>query len=231
MYAAALFDLDGLLIDSERVIMDLWVEAARAAGHGMREEDFAAVIGRAEQESEEILASMLGGRGAFEAVRAAVMQRFRDPDRRLDFPLKRGAVELLTAVRAAGVACGVASSTRSSEVRRRLRAVGLLDHIDALAGGDEVIRGKPDPAVYELAAARLGVPAGDCLAFEDSENGALAALAAGAQVVLVPDLRALPESLTLRSVRVLESLVDAVEHVPAWFGSGPARGREAQGAA
>jgi len=219
MYAAALFDLDGLLIDSERVIMGAWIEAARALGHALQPQQFMAVIGRAGPESEAILVAMLGSHAAFEAVRTAVVQRFRDPERRLTFPLKRGAVELLAAVRCTGVACAVASSTASTEVQRRLEAVGIRGQFEAVAGGDEVLRGKPDPAVYELAAARLGVAARDCLAFEDSENGALAALAAGAQVVLVPDLGPLPDAVTGRSLHVMESLIDAVEHVPAWFGS------------
>jgi HAD superfamily hydrolase (TIGR01509 family) len=219
MFAAALFDLDGLLIDSERVIMQAWIEAAGTLGHDLQPAQFATVIGRNGPESEQILEAMLGGRGAFDAVRAEVVQRFRDPGRRLAFPLKHGVPEMLAAVQGAGVASAVASSTAAKEVRRRLAAVGLLDHFAAVAGGDEVPRGKPDPAVYELAAARLGVAARDCLAFEDSEAGALAALAAGAQVVLVPDLRAPPAALTARSLRVLGSLVDAVEHVPAWFGT------------
>jgi HAD superfamily hydrolase (TIGR01509 family) len=222
MFSAAIFDMDGLLIDSERVILALWVEAAQAAGHAMTADDFSAVIGRADRDSEAILTALLGGRGGFEAVRSVVAQRFLDPATRPVFPLKRGALEVLAAVRSTGVACGVASSTASKEVRRRLHAVGLLEHFEAVAGGDEVPRGKPDPAVYELAAARLGVAARDCLAFEDSEAGALAALAAGLQVVLVPDLRAPPEALTARSLRVLGSLVEALEHVPAWFG--PRRG-------
>ena len=113
--------------------------------------------------------------------------------------------------------CGVASSSRAAEIRQRLQAVGVLHTFASIAGGDEVPRGKPDPAVYELAASRLGVPASACLVFEDSENGALAALAAGAQVVLVPDLRTPSNAVAGRSLHVLSSLHDAIGQVPHWF--------------
>ena len=93
----------------------------------------------------------------------------------------------------------------------------MLQHFHAWAGGNEVPRGKPDPALYQLAAERLGVEPAQCLAFEDSENGARAAQAAGIAVVIAPDLKRPAADVPERSHGVLESLVQAHEHLPRWF--------------
>ena len=217
MFHAAIFDMDGLLIDSERTIMRAWVESAHAFGIALQPNAYASVVGRAEPESTAILTSLLGGTEAFLAVRSRVADLLSRESRDPVFALKSGVRELLALLQSMDVRCAVASSSSAAEIRHRLNAVDVLPHFGAVAGGDEVPRGKPDPAVYKLAAERIGVSASACLAFEDSENGARAALAAGAQVVLVPDLRRPPESLARSSIRVLRTLTDAIEYVPAWF--------------
>lgn len=216
-YQAAIFDMDGLLIDSERTIMRAWIDAAAAIGVTLRAEAYTPIIGLAEPESDAILTRVLGGPAAFSAIRSRTIELLSPGDEAVVFPLKAGAKELLGSLQAAGVLCAVASSSRAADIQQRLQDVGVIHYFAAVAGGDEVPRGKPDPAVYELAASRLGVPASACLVFEDSENGALAALAAGAPVVLVPDLRAPSEAVIARSLRVLGSLHDAIEQVPHWF--------------
>jgi beta-phosphoglucomutase-like phosphatase (HAD superfamily) len=133
------------------------------------------------------------------------------------FPLKPGALELLRLLRQRGVPCAVASSTYADEVRRRLTTVGVLDFFQVVAGGDEVARSKPDPAVYLLAAARLGVQPVRCLAFEDSDHGAAAAHQAGLRVVVVPDLRAHEFASAYMK---LSSLEDAIAHIDRWFSAG-----------
>ena len=217
MFHAAIFDMDGLLIDSERAIMRAWIDAARDVGIALEPDAYAAVVGRSAPESTEILVALLGGPDAFRAVRSRAADVLARGRRDPVFPLKSGVRDLLTLLQAMDIRCGVASSSSAAEIRHRLGAVDVLPHFRAVAGGDEVPRGKPDPAVYRLAAERLGVPATACLAFEDSENGARAALAAGAQVVLVPDLRTLPESVARSSIGVLRTLTDAIECVPGWF--------------
>ena len=119
--------------------------------------------------------------------------------------------------RAAGIPCAVASSSSVDEIRHRLGHVDVLKYFRSIAGGNEVTHGKPDPALYLLAAARLGVAPEDCIAFEDSENGARAAQAAGIRVVVVPDLRHPAPDVLARSHGVLASLEDAMTHMPHWF--------------
>jgi beta-phosphoglucomutase-like phosphatase (HAD superfamily) len=211
--------MDGLLIDSERAIMRAWVAGARELGIVLAEDDFVQCVGRAAPESDAILTGILGSREAFDAAGTRARALLREEAAGGDpvFPLKPGAFALLGALREAGVPCAVASSSRVAEIRHRLGAVGVLDFFQAVTGGDEVPRGKPDPAIYLLAASRLDAVPADCIAFEDSENGAKAAQAAGIRVVVVPDLRHPAPEVLARSHHVLSSLDDALAHVPHWF--------------
>jgi len=189
-FKAAIFDMDGLLIDSERHIMQAWLDGARALGLPLTAADFTQVIGRAGPESDAMLARLLGSEQAFLDTAAHARAALRGGRDHPVFPLKPGAAELLAALAEAGVPCGVASSSKVAEIRQRLGHVGVLHRFAAITGGDEVTHGKPDPSLYLLAATRLGVAPQDCIAFEDSENGARAAQAAGVRVVVVPDLKA-----------------------------------------
>lgn len=217
-FAAAIFDMDGLLIDSERATLRAWTEAALALGVVLHEPDYLQVVGKAAQDSHAILQRHLGGVAPFEQAMAAVRTALEEGEgRELLFPLKPGAAALLARLQAAGIPCAVASSSRTDEIAQRLARVGVLQHFAAVAGGNEVLRGKPDPALYALAAARLGMDPARCLAFEDSHNGACAALAAGMGLVVVPDLLQPAPEVAQDCVAVLGSLKEALAEVPRWF--------------
>ncbi len=213
LFTAAIFDMDGLLLDSERVIMQAWMESAQAQGLPLARADFLQVVGYGTVESHARLSTLLGGDDGFQRVRDRVRARLNGPAA-VVFPLKPGALSLLQQLRARGVPCAVASSTNVHEVRRRLAQVDVLELFQAIAGGDEVARSKPDPAVYLLAAERLGVAPQRCLAFEDSEHGARAAHAAGLAVVMVPDLKSHDFGPAYMN---LFSLEDAMTHIDHWF--------------
>ncbi len=215
---AVIFDMDGTLVDSERVIMRAWMAVTRDMGLSLKPDEFMQVVGLNVEESDAVLAALLGDPGMLDQVRRAVRERLAGS---VAYPLKRGAMELLTVLREQGVPCAVASSSSAREIEERLTRVGVLHFFETIAGGDEVDRGKPDPAVYQLAAARLGISPVHCLAFEDSPHGAASASAAGATVVLVPDLREATPELGRSVSLVLGSLADAVPRVSGWFGSRP----------
>lgn len=211
MFHAAVFDMDGLLIDSERAIMSAWIDAARATGVSLEEADYLPLVGRSRQHCYEFLLDRLGGEAAFQGAFKRVQGKLLNAH----FPLKQGAAALLGYLGRHGIPCAVASSTEVQEVRRRLAVTGILDCFSVICGGDEVERGKPDPSVFNLAAKRLGQKPSDCLAFEDSLNGIRAAQAAGMPVVVVPDLVAPDVSAAFQ---VLPTLEHSQAFLPAWFG-------------
>jgi HAD superfamily hydrolase (TIGR01509 family) len=216
-FKAAIFDMDGLLIDSERAISQAWIEGARALGFKLELADFMRVIGTASQQSTTILIEIMGSEEAMRATAARAHALLPKAGGAPVFPLKSGALPLLQALHVAGIPCGVASSSAVEEIRHRLGHVDVLKYFRCVTGGDEVTHGKPDPALYLLAAARLGVAPEDCIAFEDSENGARAAQAAGVRVVIVPDLKPPPDDVAARAHGVIGSLDEALAHVPHWF--------------
>lgn len=183
--AAIVFDLDGVLVDSEQV----WDEVRRAvvADRGGRWQDEAttAMQGMSTPEWSAYLAGTLGARGTAEqlatAVVAAMAERYRAA-----VPLLPGAVDAVTAL-AARWPLAVASSSPPELIRAVLAAAGVADRFRAVVSSEEVPRGKPAPDVYLAAADRLGVEPARCVAVEDSANGLRSAAAAGMTVVAVPN--------------------------------------------
>lgn len=214
-FDAVVFDMDGLLIDSERPIRDAWIEVTKEAGRPLSAEDYLGVIGLGIERARPHLQALLGDGLLYDDVRERVRLRLLERYGRTGYPPKPGARELLGALQQRGVPCGVASSTYLGEITRRLGLIGLLQLMRAVAGGDEVEHPKPAPDVYLLAARRLGVEPARCLAFEDTETGARAAMAAGMQVIVVPDLK--PPGAAVRPLMTVRSLSSVIECMAGWF--------------
>ncbi len=216
-YRAAVFDMDGLLLDSERPIRDAWLRLAAAAGTPLSEADYLLTVGRGRPDCLALLSDRLGSLAAAERLYEAVDAELARQTGSAGFALKPGALDLLQALQARGVPRALASSTRHAKVLGRLRDAGLLAFFDPIHGGDQVARGKPHPDLFELAARSLGLAGTDCLVFEDSCYGAQGALAAGMGVVLVPDLKQ-PDPAIAPHCLLLDSLHQALPLLPAWFG-------------
>lgn len=202
--------MDGLLIDSERIIMQGCIEAAAQIGMTYTEAQYVELVGRVWSDSSRIMTQQLGGEDAMQAVIQG-LNAFLDARDHV-FPLKHGAHALLQCYQSQGVQCGVASSSPLSHITHRLTHTGVIDYFSHLTSGQEVERGKPNPDIYWLAMEKLGVTADECIAFEDSELGARAAIAAGLRVVVVPDLKAPSDFVQAHAHRVVDSLESWLTH-------------------
>lgn len=207
MFKAAIFDMDGLLIDSERIIMQACILAASELGISYTQSDYIQLIGRSAPDSNQVMITQLGGVNNFTKVMKRVDEILAVSGSY--FPLKVGALEIVQHFHAQGIPCGVASSSYQDIIRYRLSKVGILEYFNVITSGDEVERGKPHPDIYLLAIKKLGVPAEACIAFEDSEFGAHAAITAGLKVVVVPDLKQPSDYVNENCYQVLNSLADA----------------------
>ncbi len=205
-YDAVIFDMDGLLLDSERPIRDAWIEACHNQGFAFEIEQYDQVIGRNFRDSELILRELIDDEVLYAKIVAQTVESIETISKGAGFSLMAGAAELIQALQASGIRLAVASSSRRAEVKRRLTMAGVFDSFEALACGDEVSQGKPAPDLFLLAAERLGVSPDRCLVFEDSEAGAMGALAAGMGVVLVPDLQPPSTEIRMMALEVLSSL-------------------------
>jgi beta-phosphoglucomutase-like phosphatase (HAD superfamily) len=130
------------------------------------------------------------------------------------FPLKTGAVALLSHYQSQNVICGVASSSPTHHIQHRLSHVNVLDYFSTITSGQEVSNGKPSPDIYLLAIQKLGFAVEECIAFEDSEPGARAAIAAGLKVVVVPDLKQPSDFVKENSFKIVSNLADFLTELP-----------------
>ncbi len=208
MKRGAIFDMDGLLLDTERLYQESWVEMARIFGQLPDPAFPSAVSGTSGEGMREVIRRYYPAADPY-AFQAGCLARV---DAILDQqgpPVKPGAGELLEYLSAQGVNIAVASSSGRKRILSNLRATGLERFFDAVASGQQVERGKPEPDIFLLAAKKIGLPPEDCYVFEDSLNGVRAGMAAGCLTVMVPDLVLPPEGLPVS--RVCASLHEAKE--------------------
>lgn len=203
--AAVLFDMDGLLIDSERIAQEVTREASLHLGLALPEPVAMRMIGLGRDALERMLAAELGRDFPFEPFQTEWETRYHQRLAK-GVPIKAGAVQALAALAAAGLPCAVATSTHTDFARYKLKQAGLLTQIAVVVGRDAVQHGKPAPDLYVHAAKQLSVPANLCWAFEDSLPGLTAAVASGARTHWVPDLAQISAQELPTGVETVESL-------------------------
>ena len=203
-----IFDMDGLLLDSERVALATVAEAAAELGLEWRYEVGLAMVGLNSKDGPAVIRRHLGDDYPTAALYDTFGRIYEAAILAGRIPVKGGAAELFDQLDRRALGRVVATSTRRSRAEPKLAAVGLLPRVHGMVCGDEVVRGKPAPDIYFAAAARLGLPIEHCLVLEDSNAGVRGALAAGARVVMVPDLLQPADDVRAAGVPVATSLHD-----------------------
>lgn len=210
---AVVFDMDGVIFDSERLVLDCWEKvAARYRLDGMGEV-FRSCIGTNHEKTREIVLEAYGEDFPYEKFTGEASALFHEIADHGGLPLKRGVRELLDYLREQDVPLALASSTRLKLVTEELKEAGLYDYFRVVRGGDQLKHSKPEPDIYLLACKELGVRPADAYAIEDSYNGIRAAYSAGMKPVMVPDMLPATEEMREKSVVVLDNLLE----VKGWF--------------
>lgn len=185
-YQAAIFDMDGLLLDTERVCMRVFKQACKTVNQPFHEEIYLSIIGRNAAGIEKIFRAAYGDH--HDAIHAEWSKNYKAIVNHQAIPVKEGVIELLTWLKENQIPTAMATSTHKEVAQRKLELAGLSQYFDGITCGCEVSAGKPDPEIYLLAASRLGVEPTQCLAFEDSNNGVLSAVGAQMVTFQIPDL-------------------------------------------
>ena len=210
---AVIFDMDGIIFDSERLAFSCWKKVAQEYRLDGMEEVFPPCIGANEVRTREILINYYGSDFPYDAFRKDTSVLFREMMNKDGLPVKKGVKELLECLKTNDIPIGLASSTRLAIVTEELQQAGLYNFFQAVTGGDQLKRSKPEPDIYLMACEKLGVRPKDTYAVEDSYNGIRSSYSAGMMPIMVPDL--LPPTDEMR--RKSEIVLDDLLQVRDWF--------------
>ena len=205
-FKAAVFDMDGLILDSERTVLSIWEQLGEKYGFAGIREYGISVIGKNKQATVDEFKRVYGEPGEpYERELRVIYNGMADKGQ---VPLKPHTIELLSAMKRAGMKLAIASSSSREEVTSQMGPLGALPFFDALVTGDQVKRSKPDPEIFLLACDALGVRPEEGVGLEDSFNGVRSCKASGLYTVMVPDLIMPDDEMRSLADIILPSLKD-----------------------
>lgn len=185
---AFIFDMDGLMFDTERVFIGAWDYAGEKMGLGKAGFMLFRTLGMNTPACERAWRDEFGPDVDVAAMWAYSKEYMDEYYSKYAISVKKGLYDLLTYLKSKGYRLAVASSTKREKVEKHLLSTHVRQYFDVVIGGDMVEKSKPEPDIYLKAAATLGVKPEECYALEDSRNGLLSANVAGCKVIMVPDL-------------------------------------------
>lgn len=182
------FDMDGVLFDSEALVLHSWEQTAEIHGIPDVREVCLRCLGTNAEKSRQLFLEKYGADFPYDTYKTEMSARYWENVGEGKLALKPGVREILDALRQHGWKTAIASSTRTAVVREEMQHFGLEQMFHEIIGGDMVRRSKPDPEIYLTACRALGADPAETYAVEDSYNGIRAAAAAGMRPVMIPDL-------------------------------------------
>ena len=213
MICAVIFDMDGVLIDTEKHYNAAWCQAATEAGFPFTREHALLLRSCEAKEGEKLMQGIFGPSFDYYAIRERRRELVRERLAQYGLEKKPGVEETLRFLRAKGIKTAVATATALDITKSHLTTIGVCDLFDSIVSAKNVAHGKPEPDVYLYACEQIGERPQDCRAVEDSPNGIMAAYRAGLRTVMVPDLTQPDEELTKYLYACVNSLSDLCELV------------------
>lgn len=205
-YEAVVFDMDGVIFDSEREVMISWREVADKYGIKGIEDACKKCLGCTYDRTREIMHELYGDDFPYESYKKEASDIFHKRNDGGKLPKKPGVIELLSYLKENNIPIALASSTRREVVVQELSEGGIIQYFDKLICGDMVERSKPAPDIFLKACSELGVNPENSIAIEDSYNGIRSAHAAGMIPIMVPDMVQPDEEIREKAFCVCESL-------------------------
>lgn len=213
MIKGAIFDMDGLMFDTERLVYSIWQEMMDENGYKFSVDIYKHTIGLRQDKTKEFFTSLYGSGFDYDSYKIQSRERFYKLVENDGVPIKKGLFELLDYLKSSNIKMAVATSTSSKTTLMNTKNAGVYDYFDSFVCGDDVKNGKPHPEVFLTAAQRIGVMPYECVAFEDSINGIKSALAANMKTVMVPDFLQPTDEIKNQISFLCKSLDEAIEFI------------------
>lgn len=207
---AVIFDMDGVLFDTERLSKQAWCCAGEKCGCLIEESFLSSLRGGNLEQLKQAFLIEFGDTIDFDSFWKEKRRLFLNLLEENGVPVKKGVSELLQYLREQGYKTALATGSGRSQTMWNLQNAGLEDYFETIICGDEVINSKPDPEIFIKAAEKLGLQPEQCLIIEDSLNGIQAAVDGGFRVVMVPDLTMPDQEVKQRVDRVLPDLTKVI---------------------
>lgn len=188
MIKAVIFDMDGLILDTEKLLVKYWCQAANEAGFPMQREHALNIRSLARKFAIPYLQGIFGEDFDYVKIRTRRMELMNEYITEHGLETKAGLSELLKYLKANNIPAAVATATDYERTEKYLTQVGVFEYFSKIVCATMVESGKPKPDIYLYAAQQLGLAPSECLALEDSPNGVRSASSAGCVTVMVPDL-------------------------------------------
>jgi HAD superfamily hydrolase (TIGR01509 family) len=209
-FSAAIFDMDGLILDSEALAKRAFDTVCKQYGLADLSDVFMQFVGTNAETGNAVIKNVLDNSIDADVFNQTWRSLYLEWVKDKAVPLKEGVVEVLTYCQSHHIPMAVATSSQTALATHKLNKAGVLDYFDIIIGGDQVSRSKPQPDIFLKAAASLSYEPNTCVAFEDSPNGVKSALAAGMKVVQIPDLIQPDAALLSLGHIVLERISDVI---------------------
>lgn len=213
MTNAVVFDMDGVLFDTERISYECWEEAETVMGLGDLSEGTRGCVGLNWNDTEMLMHNLYGKDFPFEEFMETVHVLMKRHFSEEGIPLKKGVKEILEYLKENGYIIGLASSTGKESVMHHLEETGLTGYFQTIITGDMVEHSKPKPDIYLKACEELGVAPINAIAIEDSPNGIRSAYRAGMKPVMVPDLIEPTVEIEAMLYGKFHSLLDVLDYM------------------
>ena len=213
MIKGAVFDMDGLMFDTERLVYENWQSMMDEYGYPYDIEFFKQTVGKRKKEVHLMYLARFGDDFPYWQYADEGKARYVEHIKREGIPVKKGLYDILEYFKGSGVKIALATSTSRQTSELNLKIAKVSDYFDALVCGEDVKNGKPHPEVFLTAAERLGLEPRDCAAFEDSINGIKSAYAAGMTTVMVPDFLQPTDEIKPMITHLCRDLNEAIDQI------------------
>ncbi|MCM1272264.1 MAG: HAD family phosphatase [Clostridium sp.] len=212
-YDAVVFDMDGVIFDSEKKVVECWQVVAQKYDIEEIEKACSDCLGLNRVATKEYFLRKYGENFPYDEYKTEMSNLFHERYGNGKIPLKQGSREILGSLKKSGKRVALATSTRTEIVVEELKAAGLYDFFDAIVCGDMVEKSKPAPDIFLKACQCLDIKPCDSFAIEDSYNGVRSAHGAGIRTIMVPDLAPVNDEMRDIAETVLESLFDVMDYL------------------